>query len=91
MLPGQEQWRWDAAGNPLEGAGEKIAHNRVTQLNGIRWRYDIHGRAVEKDNGQIRHYRYDGEHRLGQAVAGERDAGIRIFSEPADAGAIPGP
>ena len=91
MLPGQEQWRWDAAGNPLEGAGEKIAHNRVTQLNGIRWRYDIHGRTVEKDNGQIRHYRYDGEHRLGQAVAGERDAGIRIFSEPADAGAIPGP
>nr|WP_241186096.1 hypothetical protein [Enterobacter asburiae] len=21
-LPGQEQWRWDAAGNPLEGAAE---------------------------------------------------------------------
>jgi len=89
-LPGQEQWRWDVAGNPLEGAGEKIAHNRVTQLNGIRWRYDIHGRTVEKDNGQIRwHYRYDGEHRVGQAAAGERDAGIRIFPERADAGATP--
>ncbi len=31
-----------------------------------------------------------GEQRLGQAAAGKRDAGIRIFSEPADAGAIPG-
>ncbi|OWS88053.1 hypothetical protein CEQ53_24225, partial [Enterobacter hormaechei] len=40
-------------------------HNRLTQLNGIRWRYDVHGRTVEKDNGQTRwHYRYDGEHRL---------------------------
>ncbi|ESL81760.1 hypothetical protein L423_00008 [Enterobacter roggenkampii] len=73
MLPGQEQWRWDAAGNPLEGAGEKIAHNRVTQLNGIRWRYDIHGRTVEKDNGQIRHYRYDGEHRLTEVISQPRD------------------
>ncbi|MDT3624726.1 RHS repeat protein, partial [Cronobacter malonaticus] len=34
--------------------------NRVTQLNGIQWRYDIHGRTVEKDNGQTRwRYRYD--------------------------------
>ena len=73
-LPGQEQWRWDAAGNPLEGAGEKIAHNRVTQLNGIRSRYDIHGRTVEKDNGQIRwHYRYDGEHRLTEVISQPRD------------------
>ncbi|MDU3899346.1 MAG: type IV secretion protein Rhs, partial [Enterobacter sp.] len=51
-LPGQEQWRWDAAGNPLEGSAEKVTHNRLTQLNGIRWCYDIHGRTVEKDNGQ---------------------------------------
>ncbi|MCO7366725.1 hypothetical protein NJA08_10070, partial [Enterobacter hormaechei] len=49
----------------LESSAEKVAHNRLTQLNGIRWRYDIHGRTVEKDNGQTRwHYRYDGEHRL---------------------------
>ncbi|HDR2706681.1 TPA: hypothetical protein QCJ50_000924 [Enterobacter mori] len=27
-MPGQEQWRWDAAGNPLEGSAEKIAHYR---------------------------------------------------------------
>ena len=73
-LPGQEQWRWDAAGNPLEGAGKKIAHKRVTQLNGIRSRYDIHGRTVEKDNGQIRwHYRYDGEHRLTEVISQPRD------------------
>ncbi|MCL9630417.1 hypothetical protein [Enterobacter ludwigii] len=53
-LPGQEQWCWDAVGNPLEGSAEKVTHNRLTQLNGIRWRYDIHGRTVEKDNGQTR-------------------------------------
>jgi YD repeat-containing protein len=73
-LPGQEQWRWDAAGNPLEGIAEKITHNRLTQLNGIRWRYDIHGRTVEKDNGQTRwHYRYDGEHRLTEVISQPRD------------------
>jgi uncharacterized protein RhaS with RHS repeats len=38
--------------------------------------------------GQVR---WEGEQRLGQAAAGKRDAGIRIFSEPAHAGAIPGP
>ena len=73
-LPGQEQWRWDAAGNPLEGAAEKVTHNRLTQLNGIRWRYDTHGRTVEKDNGQTRwHYRYDGEHRLTEVISQPRD------------------
>jgi len=35
-------------------------HNRVTELNGIRWQYDIHGRTTEKDDGQTRwRYRYD--------------------------------
>ncbi|MFB4663648.1 type IV secretion protein Rhs, partial [Enterobacter kobei] len=73
-LPGQEQWRWDAAGNPLEDSAEKVTHNRLTQLNGIRWRYDIHGRTVEKDNGQTRwHYRYDGEHRLTEVISQPRD------------------
>ncbi|MCM7201026.1 DUF6531 domain-containing protein [Enterobacter hormaechei] len=73
-LPGQEQWRWDAAGNPREGSAEKVTHNRLTHLNGIRWRYDIHGRTVEKDNGQTRwHYRYDGEHRLTEVISQPRD------------------
>ena len=73
-LPGREQWRWDAAGNPLDNIGEKITHNRVTQLNGIHWRYDIHGRTVEKDDGQIRwHCRYDGEHRLTEVTSQPRD------------------
>ncbi len=74
-LPGQEQWRWDAAGNPLDrSAAAAVTHNRVTQLNGIRWRYDIHGRTVEKDNGQTRwHYRYDGEHRLTEVISQPRD------------------
>ncbi|ELY2043284.1 TPA: hypothetical protein QCH54_004951 [Enterobacter ludwigii] len=53
-LPGQEQWRWDAAGKPLEGSAEKVTHNRLTQLNGIRWHNNIHARTVEKDNGQTR-------------------------------------
>ncbi|EUM50057.1 hypothetical protein L379_02745, partial [Enterobacter sp. MGH 33] len=44
--------------SPIEDFTEKIPHNRLSQLNGIRWRYDIHGRTVEKDNGQTRwHYR----------------------------------
>ncbi len=48
--------------------------NRVTQLNGIQWRYDIHGRTVEKDNGQTRwRYRYDGEHRLTDVISQPRD------------------
>ncbi|MCR4456226.1 RHS repeat-associated core domain-containing protein [Pseudescherichia sp. L3] len=73
-LPGREQWRWDAAGNPTEQPGEKITHNRVTQLNGIQWRYDVHGRTVEKDDGQTRwHYRYDGEHRLAEVTSRPRD------------------
>ena len=73
-LPGREQWRWDAAGNPLDNIGEKITHNRVTQLNGIRWQYDIHGRTVEKDDGQTCwHYRYDGEHRLTEVISQPHD------------------
>jgi len=44
------------------------------QLNGIRWQYDVHGRTVEKDNGQTRwHYRYDGEHRLTEVISQPRD------------------
>ncbi|CAM6730835.1 RHS repeat-associated core domain-containing protein [Enterobacter intestinihominis] len=66
--------RWNTTGNPLEGFAEKVTHNRLTQLNGIRWRYDIHGRTVEKDNGQTRwHYRYDGEHRLTEVISQPRD------------------
>jgi len=74
-LPGQEQWRWDAAGNPLEETDSlAVRHNRVTQLNGICWRYDIHGRTIEKDNGQTRwHYRYDGEHRLTDVISQPRE------------------
>ncbi|MEC6650336.1 RHS repeat domain-containing protein, partial [Enterobacter hormaechei] len=60
--------------SPLEDFAEKIPHNRLSQLNGIRWRYDIHGRTVEKDNGQTRwHYRYDGEHRLTEVISQPRD------------------
>ncbi len=58
----------------LEESAEKVTHNRLTQLNGIRWRYDIHGRTVEKDNGQTRwHYRYDSEHRLTEVISQPRD------------------
>ncbi len=74
-LPGHEQWRWDAAGNPLDNPLQlPVRHNRVTQLNGIQWRYDVHGRTVEKDNGQTRWtYRYDGEHRLSEVLCQPRD------------------
>ncbi len=53
---------------------QTVRFNRVTQLNGIQWRYDIHGRTVEKDNGQTRwRYRYDGEHRLADVISQPRD------------------
>ncbi len=49
-------------------------HNRVTELNGIRWQYDIHGRTTEKGDGQTRwRYRYDGEHRLTDVISEPRD------------------
>ena len=38
--------------------------------------------------GQVR---WEGVNSLGQAATGKRDAAIRIFPEPAHAGAIPGP
>jgi len=73
--PGNEQWRWDGAGNPLDRhSSAHVTHNRVTELNGIRWQYDIHGRTTEKDDGQTRwRYRYDGEHRLTEVISEPRD------------------
>ena len=53
-LAGEEQGIWDAAANPLEGSVENITHNRLAQLNDIRWRYNTHACTVEKDNGQTR-------------------------------------
>ena len=42
--PGNEQWRWDGAGNPMDRhTAAHVMHNHVTELNGIRWQYDIHG------------------------------------------------
>ncbi|PZL88533.1 hypothetical protein CKF43_20305 [Pantoea graminicola] len=69
--PGNEQWRWDGAGNPLDRhTVAHVMHNRVTGLNGIRWQYDIHGRTTEKDDGHTRwRYRYDGEHRLTDMIS----------------------
>ncbi|XTZ40176.1 RHS repeat-associated core domain-containing protein [Salmonella enterica] len=74
-LPGQEQWQWDAAGNPTDAqAMQVVRHNRVTQLKDIRWQYDIHGRTVLKENRETRwHYRYDSEHRLTEVICQPRD------------------
>ena len=49
-LPGQEQWCWDAAGNPLEGSAEKVTHNRLTQVS---FRYDPLGRRISKTRRQM--------------------------------------
>ncbi|KEA50859.1 type IV secretion protein Rhs [Mangrovibacter sp. MFB070] len=70
---GTVNWPQDGAGNPLAQSGGRVLHNRVTELNGIRWRYDIHGRTVEKISGQQRwRYRYDTEHRLTDVVSETR-------------------
>jgi len=73
--PGNEQWRWDGAGNPLDRhTAAHVIHNRVTELHGIRWQYDIHGRTTEKDDGHTRwRYRYDSEHRLTDVISEPRD------------------
>ena len=73
--PGNSSWQWDSADNPLDRhTSNPVVHNRVTQLNGIRWQYDIHGRTTEKDNGQTRwRYRYDDEHRLTDVISEPRD------------------
>ncbi|WP_380184618.1 RHS repeat-associated core domain-containing protein [Kalamiella sp. sgz302252] len=64
-----EWWQWDAASNPLDDSPEAVSHNRVTKLNGAEYRYDVHGRTVEKRyNGERWRFSYDGEHRLSQVV-----------------------
>ncbi len=68
-LPDHEQWRWDAASNPLDAGANRVSHNRVTHLNGATYRYDIHGRTVEKiRDGERWRYHYDGEHRLSEVI-----------------------
>ncbi|WP_147194969.1 RHS repeat-associated core domain-containing protein [Pantoea sp. CCBC3-3-1] len=68
-LPDHEQWRWDAASNPLDAGTNAVPHNRVTQLHGSEYRYDVHGRTVEKKkDGERWRFSYDGEHRLSEVV-----------------------
>ncbi|MCX8963405.1 type IV secretion protein Rhs, partial [Erwinia psidii] len=68
-LPDHERWGWDGASNPLDAGVHTVPHNRVTQLNGTRWRYDIHGRTVDKVRGGERwRFSYDGEHRLSGVI-----------------------
>uniref|UniRef100_UPI00289703B5 ADP-ribosylglycohydrolase family protein n=2 Tax=Mixta calida TaxID=665913 RepID=UPI00289703B5 len=46
----------------------------MTQLNGFRWRYDVHGRTTEKESAQVRwRYRYDAEHRLTEVIREPKD------------------
>ncbi len=72
-LPDAETWRWDAASNPLDAGVRQVAHNRVTRLNGATYRYDPHGRVVEKvREGTCWRWRYDGEHRLTSAESETR-------------------
>jgi len=79
-LADHERWRWDAASNPVDSGAGAVAGNRVTQLNGVRWRYDAYGRVAEKVSGRERwRYRYDGEQRLAEVVHDTRDdRGLRL-------------
>jgi RHS repeat-associated protein len=79
-LPDHEQWRWDAASNPLDKSDQPVMHNRVTELHGARWKYDVHGRTVEKvRDGERWRYQYDGEHRLSDVVREARHgAGVHV-------------
>ncbi|NIF22084.1 RHS repeat-associated core domain-containing protein, partial [Candidatus Pantoea multigeneris] len=126
-LPGNRQWEWDAAGNPLDAGtnaggppaqsgtprrdtpghagtpgnddlpemwrnlyaahgltgegsapeagvtGEPgrryVAHNRVTRLGEVEWRYDVHGRVIGKrEPGRHLALEWNGEHRLAKVT-----------------------
>ncbi|WES69442.1 RHS repeat-associated core domain-containing protein [Superficieibacter sp. HKU1] len=67
-----DSWQYDAAANLLDrrqgegaGKGNAVRFNRLTSYRGLHYRYDEHGRTVEKRgrNG-TQHYRWDAEHRL---------------------------
>ncbi|MGP9631253.1 MULTISPECIES: hypothetical protein [unclassified Halomonas] len=56
----------DAAGNRLESQ-DNLPDNRLTQLNGARYRYDGAGNLIERQqpNGERLTLGYDGANRLG--------------------------
>ncbi|MED9031505.1 RHS repeat-associated core domain-containing protein, partial [Escherichia marmotae] len=66
-------WQYDAAGNLLgRRAGERataensvVPFNRLLSYRGVHYRYDEHGRVVEKQGRSgTQSYRYDAEHRM---------------------------
>ncbi|MEC9881400.1 RHS repeat-associated core domain-containing protein, partial [Escherichia marmotae] len=66
-------WQYDAAGNLLgRRAGERataensvVPFNRLLSYRGVHYRYDEHGRTVEKQGRSgTQSYRYDAEHRM---------------------------
>ncbi|HAI8717859.1 TPA: RHS repeat protein, partial [Escherichia coli] len=66
-------WQYDAAGNLLgRRAGERataensvVPFNRLLSYRGVYYRYDEHGRVVEKQGRSgTQSYRYDAEHRM---------------------------
>ncbi|EDS4738611.1 RHS repeat protein, partial [Salmonella enterica subsp. enterica serovar Oranienburg] len=68
-----DSWQYDAAANLLDrrsgeagtGRSNVIPFNRITSYRGLHYRYDGHGRTVEKQTRSgTQRYRYDAEHRM---------------------------
>ncbi|MDR7343348.1 RHS repeat-associated protein [Pantoea alhagi] len=66
--PAQEaRFSWDAAGNRTEAPGQRVWHNLLQRLNGIRLAYDGFGRLAERHDtrhGVTQRFRWDEENRL---------------------------
>ena len=66
--PAQEaRFSWDAAGNRTDAPGQRVWHNLLQRLNGIRLAYDGFGRLAERHDtrhGVTQRFGYDEENRL---------------------------
>ncbi|OSI26961.1 RHS repeat-associated core domain-containing protein [Neisseria dumasiana] len=66
---GDERFAFDPAHN-ISGDGVKVAGNRLTDYNGIRYVYDPLGNLSERHNdatGESQYYRYDADNQLTEA------------------------
>lgn len=70
-----ESWRYDAAGNSLaRGEAKACRYNRPAEVNGVRYRYDAHGRVTERQlYNEQQTLEYDSLHRL-----------VRVTCRPSD-------
>jgi RHS repeat-associated protein len=71
----EERFAYDSAHNRLstESAPSVVADNRVTELEAFRYRYDVHGRVVEKRSGpdKLVQLTWNEDHRLASSTTSD--------------------